>query len=151
MILFTIFLQCALKFRDKTNTTYPSMYNVPNSIIDGRIINYYYYCTKKNNEVIWPLVVYLIIETLDFFIETCMLFVEKLHILRRARSISACYKERYHGGKQTWEIGRSSIKTRWYVGKLMNSHKLNGEDTRNILLNENVCQIEPAIHSSERL
>ena len=74
---------------------------------------------QKNNEVIWPLVVYLIIETFDLFIETSMLhvFVEKLHILRRARSISACYKERYHGGKQTWEIGRSSMKTRWYVGK----------------------------------
>ena len=46
------------------------------------------------------------------------------------------------GHKQTWEIGRFSMKTRRCVGvynvSLMNFHTLNGESTPNILLNEAV-------------
>ena len=56
------------------------------------------------------------------------------------------------GLKQTWEIGRFSMKTRRYVGKtFMNSHKLNGESTRNILLNEalQLCAIRTG-HSFQR-
>ena len=41
--------------------------------------------------------------------------------------------------RRLWEIGRFSMKTKAVCGKnLINSQKLNGESTRNILLNDDV-------------
>ena len=54
-------------------------------------------------------------------------------------SLNSCWL-RLHGGQtDVWEIGRFSMKNKTVCGKtLMNSQKLKGESTRNILLNYHV-------------